>query len=136
MIESIINKHELTDGKNRCERKKDAKTKKANKTHSFIVMAYWINVGSRGREVITADLKTHTSSIKVGLPYMVKVCSDDNSKLFSFMETIIMKIASQHIMSRNLYSLDKSKNSKCAIVSPLEDSADKIVIVLLLAVNC
>ena len=42
------------------ERKKDAKTKKdgLNLFHfSLIIMAYWINIGSRGRAVITAGLK-------------------------------------------------------------------------------
>ena len=72
MIESIINKHELTNGKKdtkkRSEKKdvkeKDAKEKKMQKQKrrpepffSLIIMAYWINVGSRGQAVITAGLK-------------------------------------------------------------------------------
>ena len=32
---------------------------------SFIIMAYWINVGSRGRAVITAGLKNFTAEIHI-----------------------------------------------------------------------
>ena len=41
--------------------KKDAKEKRRPETisfHFFIIMAYWINIGSRGRAIITAGLKS------------------------------------------------------------------------------
>ena len=50
--------------------KKDAKEKRRQKRQpepffSFIIMAYWINVGSRGRAVITAGLKNFTAEIHI-----------------------------------------------------------------------
>ena len=42
--------------------KKDVKEKRRPETisfHFFIIMAYWINIGSRGRAIITAGLKMY-----------------------------------------------------------------------------
>ena len=44
----------------RRERKKDAKEKRQPEPiHSFIIMAYWINVGSRGRQSLCRPKKVH-----------------------------------------------------------------------------
>ena len=44
-IKSIIYKYELTDGK------------KDDVNQFIMIMTYWTNVGSRGRVIITANLK-------------------------------------------------------------------------------
>ena len=44
-IKSIIYKYELTDGK------------KDDVNQFIMIMTYWTNVGSRGRAIITANLK-------------------------------------------------------------------------------
>ena len=82
------------------EAKKDVKEKKTRKKKRwpecffflifFIIMAYWINLGSRGREVITAGLKNTEGPISrifdMKCPDSIKVNGNDIGPLLAIVK--------------------------------------------------